>query len=72
MRSEAEIKEAIELCQSEKLTGEENILARDATVEALRWALGIDDGDTSPMTCSFAEMVKGMKEDRDSNQSLQE
>lgn len=71
MKSETEIKEAIELCQSSNLAGDP--LAghiRDATVEALRWVLDIDNGDTSPMTFSLAELLESLK--ADNQQTLQE
>lgn len=67
MRTEAEIREALELIQGhqqgQKLNHPALILARDATVEALRYALGIDDEDTTPMTEPLANIIKLMKED---------
>lgn len=61
MRTEAEIKEAIELCQESICVGNEAISARDATVEALRFALGIDDAITSPMSCTLKQLIDDIR-----------
>lgn len=67
MRSESEIKEAIELCQSCNPTDMIGIQNRDCTVEALRYALGIDDADTSPMLSTLKDLLQTMKDDPESH-----
>ncbi len=61
MRSETEIREVLALCQQEPANDPITGTARDATIEALRWCLGVDDGDTSPMSTSFEEIVQDMR-----------
>ena len=69
MRTEAEIREVIELCQGEPVSDAVSGTARDATIEALRWCLGINDGDSSPMSCTLDEIVQDMRRDKQSTVS---
>lgn len=61
MRSEAEIREAIGLCEESICVDSGAVTARDATVEALRFALGIDDASTSPMSCTLKELIDDIR-----------
>lgn len=65
MRTEQEMREALELCQKAKCDSMEGILARDATIETLRYCLGIDDNATSPMTFCFKELLDDMKQSKE-------
>lgn len=72
MRSEAEIREALAIVSDQQLDHPLFIMARDATVEALRYALGIDDADTTPMTEPLASIIKQMKEDEPESTTVTE
>lgn len=66
MRTEAEIREAIDVQAAACMDGIDPIMiqTRDATIEALRYALGIDDADSSPMRHSLAMVIEDMREDQ--------
>lgn len=65
MRTEAQIKEALELVKQSDPGFSHGILARDATVEALRYVLGIDDEESSPMSMPLAELLSDLKKDQE-------
>jgi hypothetical protein len=62
MRTEAEIREAIALCESCNPPTQEGIQNRDVTVEALRYALGIDDQSSSPMEMPLASLLQDCRD----------
>lgn len=72
MRTEAEIREALDLIADQELEHPALVLARDATVEALRFALGIDDADTTPMSEPLANIIGYMKEDKEEQDTVTE
>lgn len=63
MRTEAEIREALELVSSVQAENEVSQLIKNATSEALRYALGIDDKETCPMSEPLVGIIRDMKEE---------
>lgn len=63
MRTEAEIREAMELIAAQKIAQNNplGVATKDATVEALRYVLGIDDQTTTPMSEPLANIIGYIK-----------
>lgn len=72
MRTEAEIREALELCQQSDPPSAIGIQTRDATVEALRFCLGIDNADTSPMQFTLVELLEDLRADQGQSTTVTE
>lgn len=62
MRTESEIREAIALCQACTPHDQLGFQNRAVTVEALRYAIGIDDPETSPMSQPLAELIQNIRD----------
>lgn len=74
MKTEAELKAAIDLMFQipQHVMDPAEGTIRDASVEALRWALGIVDADSSPMTITFQDYLDGIQECLDKGAEMAE
>lgn len=76
MRSEAEIREALRLVSIVHADNPNSQTIKNATTEALRYALGIDDPETCPMSEPLVGVLRDMKAEEDKceaeEQSIQE
>ena len=72
MRSEAEIREAMEIVMKVKVNDHIGIQTRDVTIEAFRYCLGIDDKETSPMSEPLADILADVRKEQEEWENQQQ